>query len=132
MYQTYVVSESWLISPTAKKVYVASAVLTVFFFGVLMTIVFAAALAGGTLAQAPLLASVLKALLFISLMGTALLWIGMWYFWYRFHPGSDMSKALWAAIILVSGPVGALLYFLAVYLRSPEVRERAKAQAATA
>ncbi len=132
MYQTYIVSDSWLISPTAKKMYVAGAVLTIIFLGLLTTIVFATALAGGTLAESPVLASALKTLLFMSILGAALLWMGMWYFWYRFHKGSDMNKALWAALILVSGPIGALLYFLIVYLRSPEIRSSAKAQVATA
>jgi hypothetical protein len=132
MYQTLTVSDSWLVSATAKKVYVAAAALTVFFFGLLFTITFASLLAGGSLAQAPLVASALKTLLFVCILGTALLWIAMWYFWYRFHPSEKMSKALWAGLLLISGPIGALAYFLAVYLRSPEVRSNAKAQAATA
>jgi hypothetical protein len=132
MYQTYIVSDSWLISPMAKKVYLAAAVLTIFFFGLITTIAFAAGLAGGTLAQSPMLASALKTVLFLSIVGAALLWMGMWYFWYRFHPGSDMSKTLWAALLLVFGPIGALFYFLFVYLRSPEVGGRAKVQPASA
>jgi hypothetical protein len=132
MYHTYIVSDTWLVSATAKKVYIAAALLTVLFFGLLIAILAATVFAGGSLAQSPWLSSVLKALLFICILGTALLDVSMWYFWYRFHPSDGMSKALWAGLFIISGPIGALLYFVAVYLRSPEVGSVAKAQAASA
>ncbi len=128
MYHVFCVSDNWLVSTLAKKVYVASALLTVFFFGLLFAIVFGATTAGGTLAQVPLLASLLKAMLLIGILGAALLWTGMWYFWFRFHPSEGMSKALWAAAFIVMASLGSLLYFVFVYLRSSEVRALDNAQ----
>ena len=132
MYYVFYVSDSWLVSAVAKKVYLAACVLTVFFFGLLMAIVAGAAAAGGDLEQSPILAALLKGLLFFGIVGAALLWTGMWYFWFRFHPSDGMSKALWAAAFIVLASFGSLLYFLFVYLRSPEVRALSEHQAVSA
>jgi hypothetical protein len=126
------VSESWLISTTAKRVYVAAALLTVFFFALLLTIIFVAIAEAGSLPQLPLLAVFLRGLLFLGVLGNAVLWVGMWYFWFRYHPNDGMSKALWAGLFLILGSIGSLIYFLLVYLRAPEVRASANQESATA
>jgi hypothetical protein len=132
MYYVFLVSDSWLISRIAKKVYVVSALLTLYVVCLLSTILLATIFAEGTLVQSPLLASVLKVLLLPGVFGTALLWIGMIYFWYQHHPNDGMSKPLWAAALWIFGPVGALLYFKLVYLRSPILNDPLKQAAATA
>jgi hypothetical protein len=124
-----VVSDSWLVSLIAKRIYVAAALLTVLLRGFMLAVIFATAAARGTLQQAILLAFVLKALMLPGVLGAAVLWIGMLYFWFRHHPGEGMSKPLWAAELWLLGPVGALFYFLIVYLRSRAVLAVPKRQA---
>jgi hypothetical protein len=132
MFYVFLVSDSWLISPIAKKVYFVSALLTIYVIGLLSAIIAATFFAEGTLVQSPLLASVLKMLLFPGVLGTAALWIGMLYFWYQHHPSQSTTKPLWAAALWLLGPVGALLYFKLVYLRSPLLIHPPKQLAASA
>lgn len=112
-------TDTWLISATAKRIYIASALLTVFFLGVLLAISFGSFAAGGSLRQSPTAVLLLKLMLFPGILGTAVLWVAMWYYLLLFHPPDSTAKPLWAAALWLLGPVGSLLYFAFHYLRSP-------------
>ncbi len=125
-------SESWLVSAAARRVYVASAALSVFLAGMICTRQLGAFAAGGTLVESPALATALWALIFPGVLGTAVLWVAMWYFCLRCHQNNGVGRGIWMIVLWLLGPIGAFVYFLAVYLRSPLVRSRAKQLAATA
>jgi hypothetical protein len=126
------IKDSWLISPAAKRIYVASALLSVGYFGLLIAIELGAALADKTLRHSPLVLLFLKLLLLPCVLGMAVMHVGMNYFWLRCHPNERTSKVPWLAILLGLGPVGSLLYFIFFYLRSPLVRTAPKQQATSA
>lgn len=126
------ITDSWLTSPVARRIYFVSAILTIFLVGMVLAIVLGAFAAGGTLESSPVLELILRTLLFPGVLGAAVLWIAMWYFWSRHHSGENTAKVPWAIIIWLLGPIGALLYFKFFYLRSPLVRTAPKQQAASA
>jgi|SRR4051812_2343408 hypothetical protein len=125
--------DNWLVSAAARRVYIVSAVLSLFCFGLLFAIELGASVAGGTLERSPLLSLTLKLFLVPGAVGNATILIGMQYFWFRCHPSESTSKVPWVAVLWGFPFVGPLLYFFMFYLRSPLVpAARSKDQAAAA
>jgi hypothetical protein len=123
IYNLYI-TRDWLTSDTARAVFLVSAVFSAFFFiGVLgLGVAFATSSLGeGTLLHSPSVTTVIWLLLFPGVLGTAIIWVAMWYFWFIFHPAERISSSLWF-VVLWLGPPGALVYFFCVYLRSARLQ----------
>jgi len=59
--------------------------------------------------------SLVRFLLFPEILGTALLWIAMWYFWFGFDRSHYLKKAVSFALLFFLPPIGTLLYYFLTY-----------------
>lgn len=80
-----------------------------------------AAAGAPSLEIAPNAALVARLLLWPAILGTALLSIAMWYFWFSFDNSGWLKKALWFLLLYIFLGVGPALYYFFVYRRNPEV-----------
>ena len=56
--------------------------------------------------------SLVRFLLFPEILGTALLWIAMWYFWFGFDRSHYLKKAVSFTLLFFLPPIGTFYYFL--------------------
>ncbi len=111
LYRLYLPTE-WMLSPTARRVYMASSIATLLLFGTFLGSILAISAADQSFADLdPLVAAMLRVFLFIGMLGAAVLWIGMLYYWFNYHPSGA------ALIFLLLGPPAALIYHFVVYRR---------------
>jgi hypothetical protein len=100
------VNKEWIVSPTARLVYRAAAVVSLTLFPAVMAV--------------QLLDSVrpfLKPLVFLAVLGTAINALGMEYFLIRFDSSRALKQIFWfCAMIFV--PIGPAFYCFMVYSRS--------------
>jgi hypothetical protein len=112
------ISHSWLFSRTARRVYFVSALLALAFIATRIG-VHAAMAAAGASALNVRAGSVVRLLLFPEIFGAAVLWIGMWYFWFGFDHSHYLQKAAWFMLLFFLVPVGTVAYYFFVYRRNP-------------
>jgi hypothetical protein len=62
------------------------------------------------------IAPLLRLFFLLGIFGTAVLWVAMAYYWYGFDPRSDGARGVWLLVLLL-GPLGALIYYFVVYRR---------------
>jgi hypothetical protein len=106
------ISRNWLFSPRAQRVYLLCAILDI---GLLATrIGIAAAMAAaGVSALSPTSVLLVNAFLFLEVVGSAVLFVGMSYCWLGLG-GSYTKKGLWIVLVklcLITTPI----YYFAVY-----------------
>jgi hypothetical protein len=90
--------------------------------GVIFAVRYALALSGvPSLAASPNAALVARVILWPAILGTALLTIAMWYFWFSFDNSGWLRKALWFLPLYFLLGVGPALYYFFVYRRNPDV-----------
>jgi len=53
-----------------------------------------------------------------EVLGVAVLWIGMWYFWFSSDHSLHLQKAIWFALLLFLPPLATVAYYFLVYRRS--------------
>jgi hypothetical protein len=109
------ISRSWLFSVTAQRIYFVSALLALALIATLIGAHMAMS-AAGTSALTPTASSVLLTLLYPEVLGAAVLWVAMWYFWFSFDGSHYLKKAAWFALLLLV-PIGTLFYYVVVYRR---------------
>jgi len=73
--------------------------------------------AAGTGALNSSAASLVRTLLFPEIVGSAVLWAGMWYFWFSFDHSHYLHKAMWFAFLFFLVPAGTVAYYFLVYRR---------------
>jgi hypothetical protein len=110
------IHRSWLFSLTAQRIYFVSALLTSALTATLMG-VHMAMRAAGTTALTRDAASVIRMLLYPEVVGTAVLWAAMWYFWFGFDRSDYFRRAIWFFLLFFLAPFGPLLYYFVVYRR---------------
>lgn len=116
------ISKTWIVSRTARRVYLICALAGFALFGVIFAASYALALSGiPSLELSPNAALVVRVLLWPGILGTGLLTIAMWYFWFSFDNSGWLKKALWFLPLYLFLPVGPALYYFFVYRRNPEV-----------
>jgi len=59
--------------------------------------------------------AVIRTLLYPEIAGVAVLWIGMWYFWFGFDSSHYFKKAMWFVLLGFLAPFGTILYYFFVY-----------------
>lgn len=123
MLRNYYINREWLLSPTARRLYQASASMTLILFLTLMSLNLIAPIPEGLL---PLL----RLLLLLGVLGTAITVIGMEYFLFAFDTSSPYAKVFWFCAMLVP-LLGPPLYCFIVYSRAEPFRNRASATAAS-
>lgn len=118
------ITKSWILSPLASRVYFACALLAMALFGTLLATSIAVAVSGvRSLTDVPSTLSLVKALIFPGVCGTALLSTAMWYFWFTFDRSSWKRKAFWFLPLYLLLPIGPALYYFFVYRRQPQAPE---------
>ncbi|HEY6766118.1 MAG TPA: hypothetical protein VI386_15245 [Candidatus Sulfotelmatobacter sp.] len=65
----------------------------------------------------PRAASVVRTLIFPEVLGSAALWVAMWYFWFSFDRSHYLKKAMWFALLFFLALPGTILYYFFVYRR---------------
>ena len=103
------INKEWIVSPTARRVYRACAVISLML---------------GPLAIAEILDGPLpffKQLLFVTVLATAVNLVGMEYFLFRFDQSHALTQVFWFCACLFV-PVGPALYCFLVYSRWQAVR----------
>jgi hypothetical protein len=113
------VSEAWVLSTTARRVYLICAIGSIYFIGLYLGVISAIAAAGAaSLRNSPLLATVLRLSFVPGIVATATLWVAMWYYWFGFDKSHWAKKTLWFLLLLLFPPFGPVAYYLIVYRRA--------------
>jgi len=108
------ISRNWLVSRTARRVYLICSVLTLALIGTLAGTRAAQVVAKSqTLPSAT--AAILRLVLIPEVIGASLLWVAMLYFWFNFDQSSWVHRALWFPFIFCFLPIGLVLYQFFVY-----------------
>ena len=104
------INKEWIVSRTARLVYRAAAVVSL----ALIPLVVAIQLSY----PAP---PILKKLLFLSVLGSALNLIGMEYFLFRFDDSHPLKQVI-SFVVMIFIPIGPALYCFIVYSRSEALK----------
>jgi hypothetical protein len=110
------INRSWLFSGTARRIYFVSALLALALIATLLGVHMAMA-AAGTRALGPSASPVVRMLLFPEITGEAVLWVGMWYFWFGFDRSHYLKKAVWFVLLFLLVPFGTIFCYFLVYRR---------------
>lgn len=111
------ISRGWLFSPTAQRIYLQCALLTFALLATLIGVSLAMPLAGTASLTRPA-RLVVKVLLLPEILGTASLWIAMWYYWFSFDRSHYLKKFLFFLLLFFLAPFGTLFYYFVVYRRN--------------
>ena len=109
------IKKEWIVSRTARRIYRASALVSVALFVGLVAL----GVNGGFLHT---LAPIGRPLLFIGALGTGITVVGMEIFLFRMDDFHPVKQVFWFCV-MVFPLVGAPLYCFVVYSRSPQVRK---------
>jgi hypothetical protein len=110
------IRRSWLISKSARRVYAGCSVLTLALLATLVGIQLSISAAGASPVTREA-RSLMRILLLPEIIGYALLWIAMWYFWFGFDDSHYFKKAVTFVLLLFFPPIGTLLYYFLTYRR---------------
>lgn len=102
-------SDGWLISRQARRLFSASAVLTL-----LVTVTIFRGVNSSKLPFAERLP--LAILGVVGTLALLFIWAGMWRYWYRLDDSGKWVKWLWFLVLLLGFPWSSCVYFLCVYL----------------
>ena len=112
------ISEEWIVSPLARRVYLICAIASIYFITLYLGVTSGIAAAGTSRGEFPAWLAILLRFSFLpGIAGTATLWIAMWYFWFGFDRSSSAKKTLWFLPLLFA-PIGPVIYFFVVYRRA--------------
>lgn len=103
------INKGWIVSRSARLVYRTAAAASLALIPVVVAI------------QLYPTHSILKNLLFLSVLGTALNQIGMEYFLLRFDDSHPLKQVIWF-VVMIFAPIGPALYCFIVYSRSNALR----------
>jgi hypothetical protein len=116
------ISRSWLFSRIAQRIYLVSALLALALIATRIG-VHTAIGAAGTVALNSRAASLVRILLLPEIFGSAILWIGMWYFWFSFDHSHYLQKTIWFALLFFLVPFSTVGYYFLVYRRKLSASE---------
>lgn len=131
MYVGLFISRSWIISKVAQRIYLCCALLAIAEFGLILAT--HAALAATGAAELRGAARTLVHILIVpAVVGTATLFVAMWYFWFGIDDSGWLKKTCWFLGLLFVPPFSTVLYYFLVYRRSPVLREHTSANSGAA
>jgi len=108
------ISRTWMVSRPARRVYLVCALLALALSGTLMGTRAAQSVIGSRTLP-PATAIVLRLALIPEVIGSALLWVAMLYFWFNFDQSSWLKRALWFPFLFFFIPFALALYYFFVY-----------------
>ena len=112
------ISGSWMLSQSARRVYLVCAIANIYLLVLWFWAITERTLHGtGPLERWPRHAMTLKILFMPGILGTALLAVAMWYFWFTFDQSHWMKKALWFVGLYPGIMFVPALYHFLVYRR---------------
>lgn len=111
------ITRNWSYSRTAQNVYLGCAVLSFALVATLVGVHLAMPLSGVAPLNAPA-RMLINVILLPEILGTALLWTAMWYYWFSFDRSHYFKRFLFSLLLLFVAPFGTLLYYFVVYRRS--------------
>lgn len=117
----YLISEDWLISPTARKVYRWCAAISLLLLPTYVLFFVLAKL--GTLT--PFTENLLRLLLILSVAATAVIWVAMEYFLFVIDESSGWAEIFWFLLMIFIG-IGPALYVFFGYSRAACFRSEKK------
>lgn len=115
------ISRGWLLSRNAQHVYLGCAVLTLALIATLIGVRLAVP-AAGVIALNRQARSLVRFLLLPEILGSGLLWVAMWYFWFSFDRSHYLKKAGSFILLFFLPPFGTLIYYCLTYRQSVTVR----------
>jgi hypothetical protein len=108
------INKEWIVSPTASRVYRASAALSVALFFGWWAILFVGGIPSA-------IAPVVRLLLLAGVLGAGITFVGMEFFLFRFDDSHPLKQIVWFLVMLFP-LLGAALYCFIVYSRSNVVK----------
>ena len=116
------IKKAWIISRAARRVYFVCALAALSLFGVVMGSGAALRASGVyTFEGFPMAGLILHLFLWPGILGTALLSIAMWYFWFGFDNSGWLKKAIWFLPLYFLLAIGPAFYYFFVYRRNGQV-----------
>ena len=116
------VSESWILSPLARRVYLVCAILALTLFVIFIAGRMTVNPSGSAPGNAVPMAFFVRLIVLAGILGTAILSVAMWYFWFGFDRSSWIKKALWLPMLYLFFAIGPALYYFFVYRKNESVR----------
>jgi hypothetical protein len=109
-----------MVSRGAQRLYFVCALANLWLFAVLAGTAIAMSTSDvESIAEFPPTALLVRSLLWPGILGTAVLAIAMWYFWYSIDKSRWTKKALWLLVLFLGFILGPLLYYFFAYRRHP-------------
>lgn len=108
------IPRSWILSRTAERIYLYCAILSMALSGTWIG-TRAAQIFAGKPTLSPGTATALLLILFAEVVGAALLWVAMQYFWFGFDHSSWLMRAFWFLVLWSVLPLFWALYYFFVY-----------------
>ena len=108
----FYINKEWIVSTTARRVYLLSTILNIFLFILVYSI---------PAEMSETLSSVVGLVVFICALGAATTYVSMFFHFVLFKD-SSMPKALLCALAIMFFPIGPPFYFFLVYWRSADAR----------
>jgi lysylphosphatidylglycerol synthetase-like protein (DUF2156 family) len=117
------ITREWIVSPIARRIYFGCALANLALHAVLMGTRLAVEASGaGSVAASPLAVMIVKSLLWPGIVGTGLLSVAMWYFWFSFDRFRWMRRASWFLVLFWGITIGPALYYFFVYRNNEAFR----------
>lgn len=116
------ISKNWIVSRQARRVYLICSLASLYLLAASIAIS-AAVIASGFSLNAdppPNAALLIQALIWPGLVGAAILWVAMWYFWFSFDDSNWFKKAVWCCLLFTF--FASPFYYFFVYRRSSRIR----------
>ena len=114
------IKRSWIVSRFAQRLYFGCALTNLYLFAVLVGTQTALAESSvSSLNESPAAVLLVKILLWPGVLGTGLLAVAMWYFWFTFDQSHWMKKACWFVVLFLGLTLGPMLYYFFAYRRNP-------------
>ena len=115
MLRNYYINREWILSLTARRVYVASASLSIILFLIMILLNLSAENLIDPIPES--LLPLLRGLVLLGVVGTAITFVAMEYFLFSFDTSSALKKTCWfcAMALPILGPAA---YCLLVYART--------------
>jgi len=114
------ISREWMVSRGAQRLYLVCALANLWLFAVLAGTAIAMSESDvESFAGFASTALLVKSLLWPGVLGTAVLAVAMWYFWYSIDQSSWAKKALWFFVLFLGFMLGPMLYYFFAYRRHP-------------
>ena len=110
------ISREWLMSQAAQRIYLGCAVLTLALLATRIGTHLAISASGATGLSTDA-RSVVRTILFPEIVGAAMLWVSMWYFWFGFDRSHYLKRAVSFALLFFLPPMGTLFYYFVTYRR---------------